>query len=255
MGWRGERAIVSPWSLVVSSVVAVYRREERVMSLFPMFLKLEGRRAVVVGAGRIGEPKIKSLLVARADVLVVAPWVTPAVEGWAKAGVIQWEQREFVASDLDDAFLVIAATSSVVVNEQVYRAAQERKILCNAVDDPERCDFFYSSVVRRGPLQVAISTEGKSPALAQRLRRELESSIGPEYAGWLVELGAAREELFGQAIDPEERRLRLHRLASRSAFEARQLAHWETGGAINSTPADKSVRATFEDGYEIRHEN
>jgi precorrin-2 dehydrogenase / sirohydrochlorin ferrochelatase len=243
------------------------------MSLFPMFVKLEGRRAVVVGAGRIGEPKVKSLLVARADVLVIAPAVSAAVEGWAKAGVIQWEQREFVGADLDDAFLVVAATSSVDVNEQVYRAAQERKILCNAVDDPERCDFYYSSVVRRGQLQVAISTEGQSPALAQRLRRELESSIGPEYAGWLAELGAAREELFGQAMDPEERRLRLHRLASRRVFEARQSAHWETGEVAGSTSADKrrvphntsadkrrvphnksadkSVRAT----HEIRHEN
>lgn len=208
------------------------------MSLFPMFVKLEGRRCVVVGAGRIGEPKIKSLLIAHADVLVIAPRVTPAVAAWAKAGLVQWEGREFVASDLDDAFLVIAATSSVQVNEYVYRAAQERKILCNAVDDPLRCDFYYSSVVRRGQLQVAISTEGQSPALAQRLRRELESSIGPEYAGWLAELGAAREELFGQAIDPEERRLRLHLLASRKAFEAR-------------TAADKSVRST----NEIRHES
>jgi precorrin-2 dehydrogenase/sirohydrochlorin ferrochelatase len=225
------------------------------MSLFPMFLKLDGRRAVVVGAGRIGEPKIKSLLVARADVLVIAPWVTAAVAAWAKPGVIQWEQRQFVASDLDGAFLVIAATSSVDVNEQVYRAAQDRKILCNAVDDPERCDFYYSSVVRRGQLQVAISTEGQSPALAQRLRRELESSIAPEYAGWLAELGAAREELFGQAIDPEERRLRLHRLASRAAFEARSKAHLERQAEESATPADKSFRATFEGTFEIRHEN
>lgn len=224
------------------------------MSLFPMFLKLEGRRCVVVGAGRIGEPKIKSLLVAHADVVVIAPRVTPAVEGWAKAGVIRWERREFLASDLDDALLVIAATSSVDVNEQVYRAAQQRKILCNAVDDPERCDFYYSSVVRRGQLQVAISTEGQSPALAQRLRHELESSITPEYAGWLAELGAAREELFGQAIDPEERRLRLHRLASRSAFEARSRAHLERRAEGNPTPADKSVRATFE-GAEVPLEN
>jgi precorrin-2 dehydrogenase / sirohydrochlorin ferrochelatase len=221
------------------------------MSLFPMFLKLEGRRAVVVGAGRIGEPKIKSLLVARADVLVIAPSATSAVEGWARAGVVQWVRREFVASDLEPAFLVIAATSSVEVNEQVYRAAQERKILCNAVDDPEHCDFYYSSVVRRGQLQVAISTEGQSPALAQRLRRELESSIGPEYAGWLAELGAARGELFGQAIDPEERRLRLHRLASRAAFEARSRAYLGMQAEERATPADKSVRATLE----VLHEN
>jgi precorrin-2 dehydrogenase/sirohydrochlorin ferrochelatase len=200
------------------------------MSLFPMFVKLEGRSCVAVGAGRIGEPKIRSLLVAHADVRVIAPCATPAVEGWARAGVLRWDRREFAVEDLNGAFLVIAATSSVDVNEQVYRAAQERRILCNAVDDPERCDFYYSSVVRRGQLQVAISTEGQSPALAQRLRRELETSIGPEYAGWLAELGAAREQLFEQTIDPEERRLRLHTLASRAAFDARSRAQRDSSG-------------------------
>jgi precorrin-2 dehydrogenase/sirohydrochlorin ferrochelatase len=215
-----------------------------------MFVKLEGRACVVVGAGKIGEPKIRSLLTAHADVRVIAPWATPTVAGWAQAGLVRWEGREFVAEDLNDAFLVVAATSSADVNEQVFRAAQERKVLCNAVDDPERCDFYYSSVVRRGQLQVAISTEGQSPALAQRLRRELEAKIGPEYAGWLAELGAAREELFGQAIDPEERRLRLHRLASSGAFEARRIAHAEKAGT--SRAADKSFGAT----YEVeRHEN
>ncbi len=241
-----------------------------------MFVKLEGRRCVVVGAGRIGEPKIKSLLIAHADVRVIAPRVTPAVAAWAKAGVVQWEGREFRAEDLNDAFLVVAATSSTEVNEVVYQAARQRGILCNAVDDPERCDFYYSSVVRRGQLQVAISTEGQSPALAQRLRRELESSIGHEYAGWLAELGAAREELFGQAIDAEERRLRLHRLASRAAFEARNLASGQAVAQMtaadrgvfnsNSTAADRSVRSaraietstaadrSVRSTYEIRHE-
>jgi precorrin-2 dehydrogenase/sirohydrochlorin ferrochelatase len=221
-----------------------------------MFVKLEGRRCVVVGAGRIGEPKIKSLLIAKADVIVIAPDAMPAVSGWARAGVLSWERREFRNEDLQGAFLVVAATSSETVNEQVYRAAQEQKVLCNAVDDPERCDFYYSSVVRRGQLQVAISTEGQSPALAQRLRRELEAAISPEYAGWLQELGAAREELFGQALDPEERRLRLHRLASRKAFEARTGARWEAGrgtsSTTTSTTTDRSVRSTLDKG---RHEN
>ena len=111
------------------------------MSLFPMFVKLEGRRCTVVGAGKIGERKIRSLLTAHADVLVIAPWATPAVAGWAQAGVLRWEAREFVAEDLNDAFLVVAATSSEDVNEKVFRAAQERKVLCNAVADPQRCDL------------------------------------------------------------------------------------------------------------------
>src|SRR5512132_2806023 len=120
------------------------------MSLFPMFLKLEGRSCLVVGAGKIGESKIRSLLVAHAKVRVVAPWVTPAVAGWARTGVLEWDAREFEASDLDAIFLVIAATSSVGVNDLVYREATRRHILCNVVDDPDRCDFYYPAVVRRG---------------------------------------------------------------------------------------------------------
>src|SRR5215469_2171493 len=109
------------------------------MSLFPMFLKLDGRKCVVVGAGKIGESKIRSLLIAHANVLVVAPTATVAVAGWARAGVISWEAREFDARDLDSVYLVVAATSSPEVNDDVYRQSQNRQILCNVVDDPARC--------------------------------------------------------------------------------------------------------------------
>lgn len=121
-------------------------------------------------------------------------------------------------------FLVIGATSSVQVNDFVYREAQRREILCNIVDDPERCDFYYPSVVRRGDLQVAISTAGQSPALAQRLRREFEAQLAPVYAGWLDELGKIRKDLFARSIEPELRRTMLHSAASRKSFEAREAA-------------------------------
>src|SRR5205807_8965109 len=112
--------------------------------------------------------------------------------------------------------------SSSAVNGTVFREAQQRNILCNAVDDPKHCDFYYGAVVRRGQLQVAISTEGQSPALAQRIRRELEVQFGPEYAGWVEELGQIRERLFASGIDPESRRQLLHELASRDAFAERE---------------------------------
>lgn len=188
------------------------------MSLFPMFLKLEGRSCLVVGAGKIGEGKIRSLLVSRAKVRVVAPWTTEAVAGWARAGVVNWESREFKLEDLKETFLVIAATSSVDVNDAVYREATRHQILCNVVDDPERCDFYYPAVVRRGALQVAISTEGKSPALAQKLRREYERQLAPFYAGWLEQLGKIRTRLFGQSLNPDLRRRLLHRWAAQSPF-------------------------------------
>jgi len=194
-----------------------------------MFLKLEGRSCLVVGAGKIGESKIRSLLAARAKVRVIAPWATPAVEAWERAGVLTRQAREFEAADLDSTFLVVAATSSIKVNDQVYREAHRRQVLCNVVDDPERCDFYYPAVVRRGDLQVAISTAGKSPALAQRLRREFEAQLAPVYAGWIEELGRIRKQLFGRKLDPEHRRKLLHQLASRESFEARESAASATG--------------------------
>ncbi|HST12636.1 MAG TPA: bifunctional precorrin-2 dehydrogenase/sirohydrochlorin ferrochelatase [Terriglobales bacterium] len=189
------------------------------MSLFPMFLKLEGRSCLVVGAGKIGESKIRSLLVARAKVRVVAPWATRAVAGWASAGVLTWDAREFQTADLNGTFLVIAATSSVDVNDSVYREATRRNVLCNAVDDPERCDFYYPAVVRRGALQVAISTEGKSPALAQKLRREFERQLAPFYAGWLEQLGRIRSQLFRRPLHPDDRRKLLHEWAARTPLD------------------------------------
>ena len=188
-----------------------------------MFLKLEGRNCLVIGAGTIGEPKIRSLLVAGAHVRVIAPEARESVQGWSRVGVITWEQRTFQPEDLEDVFLVIAATSLREVNEEVFQEAQRREILCNAVDDPERCDFFYGALVRRGRLQVAISTAGQSPALAQRLRREIQAHIRPEYAGWLERLGTIRRKLMTGRLTPERRKRLLHKLASERAFEARRV--------------------------------
>ena len=194
------------------------------MSLFPIFLKLEGRRCLVVGAGKVGEPKIQSLLASNAEVVVVAPEASTKVQGWAASGTITWNRRGFESSDLDGAVLVIAATASEEINEAVFLDAQRRSILCNSVDDPEHCDFYYPAVIRRGDFQVAISTAGHSPALAQRLRTELEEQFGPEYAGWVSELGRVRQELFAAEMNSEERKQRLRELASRKAFETAQLS-------------------------------
>jgi precorrin-2 dehydrogenase / sirohydrochlorin ferrochelatase len=189
------------------------------MTLFPMFMKLEGRSCLAVGAGTVGEPKIKSLIEAGASVRVVALQATAAVAEWAQGGAISWEAREFKSADLDGVFLVIAATNNRDLNATIFHEARQRNILCNVVDDPEYCDFYYPAVVRRGDLQLAISTNGHSPALAQRIRRELEIQFGPEYGEWLEQLGRARQELFASKINPEQRRRLLHELASREAFK------------------------------------
>jgi precorrin-2 dehydrogenase/sirohydrochlorin ferrochelatase len=192
--------------------------------LFPMFLKLAGRPCLVVGAGAIAESKISSLVETGADVSVVAPEARPQVRSWAREGKIKWHQRSWEPSDLEGMFLVVAATSSTKLHEQIFKKATRRGILCNIVDVPELCDFYYPAVVQRGALQIAISTAGQSPALAQRLRKVLEEQFGPEYEEWLVHLGEARDKLFAKLLDPEERKRVLHELASDEAFREFQRA-------------------------------
>ncbi len=189
-------------------------------SLFPVFLKLTGRACLVVGAGSVGTPKIDGLLAAGADITVVAPRATEKVRVWAEAGRLLWHARGFLSSDLEGVFLVVAATSSQALNDLVFQEAQRRGVLANVVDDPSRCHFYYPAVVRRGALQIAVSTDGKSPALAQRLRKQFELQFGPIYEEWVEELGRERQQLFAQTMNAEERRQMLHVLASESSFEA-----------------------------------
>jgi len=184
------------------------------MSLFPMFVKLDGRQCLVVGAGAVAEAKIESLLSTAASVRVIAPVATPKIREWARQGRIEWKAREYATSDLSGVFLVIAASGSTALHDEIYAEARSREILCNAVDEPERCDFYFPAVVRRGELQIAISTGGLSPALAQRLRRELEAQFGPEWEQWVGQLGRTRDELKSIPMPPEQRKRLLHQYAS-----------------------------------------
>jgi precorrin-2 dehydrogenase/sirohydrochlorin ferrochelatase len=185
------------------------------MSLFPIFLKLANKPCVVIGAGNIAESKIESLLIAEARVTVIAPEALPRVQEWAASGDLTWQQREYAAGDLSGAFLVVAATATNTVNRAVFTEASAADILCNAVDDPPFCDYYFPSVVRRGELQIAISTAGESPALAQRLRKELNAALPLDTGEWLMELGRLRREVT--AVEPigEPRKQLLHELAQR----------------------------------------
>ena len=186
--------------------------------LFPLFLKLAGRRCLIVGGGVVAEAKMQGLLRCGAEVRVVASEATPGIREAAIAGRIVWDERPFLPADLAGVFLVVAATNSAELHEEIFRRCQQARILCNAVDEPERCDFYYPAVVRRGALQLAISTAGHSPFLAQRLRHELEERFGPEYGPWLEEIGQQRRELFQADISPESRRAILKELSSERAF-------------------------------------
>lgn len=195
-----------------------------------MFVKLEGRRCVLVGGGNIATDKLAGLLDTGAELRVIAPQVSETIAELARSGRVTWIREEFRPEHLEGAMVVIAATGNPAVNEQVFRAARERGVLCNSVDEPERCDFFYPAVVRRGDLQIAISTAGKSPALAQRIRRELEQQFDATYGPWLEWLGTVRERLFRRNMQPELRKQRLHRIAGRELFERFKSSRARRGG-------------------------
>lgn len=192
------------------------------MSLFPIFVKLAQRRCLLVGAGEIALQKIPSLLAAEAHLRVIAPHVSPEIAELAAQGRLELIRREFTDPDLDETFLVVAATDNPAVNAAVYQAAVDRNILCNSVDDPPHCDFYFGSIVSRGDLQIAISTAGESPALAQRLRREIDEQLPSDLGPWLRDLGELRREVLAAYPAGEERKLLLHTLAQRDVCASRE---------------------------------
>ena len=190
------------------------------MSLLPIFLNLEGRRCLLVGAGTVALDKIGSLLKTGARLRVVAPRAKGQIQQLAREGGLEWIERAFEPADLDGNYLVIAATDSPEANTAVYEAAVERGIPCNSVDDIPNCDFFFGSVVSRGDLQIAISTAGESPAVAQRLRREIDAQLPEDLGPWLRNLGELRREVLEIHQRGEERKLLLHQLAQRQVCDS-----------------------------------
>ena len=156
-------------------------------------LKLKGRRCVVVGGGEVGLEKVEGLLACDADVTLIAPDAVPALQELAAEGSIAWERRPYAgAADLEGVFLVIASTNDTDVNISVYDDAERRAMLVNVVDVPPLCNFILPAILRTGPLAIAISTAGASPALAKRMKREVAELFGEEYATLAVLLNEAR---------------------------------------------------------------
>jgi siroheme synthase-like protein len=155
-------------------------------------LRLTGRRCVVVGGGEVGLEKVEGLLASDADVHLIAPDAHPELAQLALEGSIRWQQREYRADDLDGALIAIAATGDSDVNIRVFEDAEERAMLVNVVDVPPLCNFILPAIVRNGPLAIAISTAGASPALAKRMKREIAELFGEPYAVLAVLLNEAR---------------------------------------------------------------
>jgi precorrin-2 dehydrogenase / sirohydrochlorin ferrochelatase len=156
-------------------------------------LKLTGRRCLVVGGGEIGLEKVEGLLACDARVVLVAPEAVPELEALAAEGSIEWERREYAGpEDLEGTFIAIAATDDTDVNIRVYEDAERRAMLVNIVDVPPLCNFILPAIVRTGPLAIAISTAGASPALAKRIKAEIAAEYGEPYARLAVLLNEAR---------------------------------------------------------------
>jgi siroheme synthase-like protein len=176
------------------------------MDYYPVYLNLRGRPCVVVGGGAIAEGKVAGLLEAGARVRVIAPKLTPALAEWARAGRLEHQERAYAVGDLAGAFLVIAATDEPSVNEQVWTEGEALRLLVNVVDDTPHCNFIAPAVVRQGDLAVAISTSGKAPALAVRLKEQIQALIGPEHARFLELAASLREPLAERTPDFAARR-------------------------------------------------
>jgi uroporphyrin-III C-methyltransferase/precorrin-2 dehydrogenase/sirohydrochlorin ferrochelatase len=190
------------------------------MSLLPIFLKLDSRPGLLVGAGNVALEKIGSLLPTGLRLRVIAPDAKPEIRKLADEGKLEWLQRSYATTDLDGQYVVIAATDDPEVNARIFREAGDRGILCNSVDDPPHCDFYFGAVVRRGDLQVAISTAGESPAVAQRLRREIDEQLPHDLGPWLTNLGQLRRDILATHPPGEARKALLHQIADRQICES-----------------------------------
>jgi siroheme synthase-like protein len=183
---------------------------------YPIFLDLTGKRCLVVGEGPEMASKIRGLIEAGAEVVYVNPRASDEIAALAKRGEMLWAAREFAPPDLDGCFLVIARLED---NSEIFRLAEERGVLCNAVDDPEHCRFIFGSVHRQGELTIAISTNGVAPALAVRLKERLQREIGPEYAVLLELLQQIRAEIRARIPDFARRRELWYRIIDSGALE------------------------------------
>ena len=189
------------------------------MDYYPVFLNLQDRLCVVIGGGKVAEGKVDGLLAAVARVRLVAPALTPALEELVREQRIEHVARAYRPGDLAGAFLAISATDERAVNEQVWQEANARSLLVNVVDDTPHCNFIAPSILRQGDLAIAISTSGKAPALAVRLKEQIAPLVGPEHARFLELASSLRERLAAQRPSFAERRALWYQLVDSDVIE------------------------------------
>ena len=206
--------------------------DDKKMPYYPIFVDLEGKNIVVVGGGRVAQRKIETLLEYGAVVHLIARDLTPALSRYTKAGDIRLLGQEFRENYLSDVFMVIAATDDPLLNQRVSRSARDKGLLINAVDQPSECNFIVPSILRRGDLLIAVSTSGKSPALAKKIRERLEDKFGSEYELTLVLMGRLRKEILSRGLSQEENRRIFRELVDSDILEAIGKKDWNEIAAI-----------------------
>jgi precorrin-2 dehydrogenase/sirohydrochlorin ferrochelatase len=217
-----------------------------VMSLYPIFLKLEGHKVLIVGGGLIAQQKIEAVLRSATDVTVIAPQITPRIRLWAHQGRLKHVALPYRSGMAQGYFLVIAATDSGPLNRAIYEEASNAGVLSNAVDDPGYCDFYAPAVVSRGDFQIAISTGGNSPALAQSVRQGLEQEFGPEYESWIAWLGRMREAIRSLLPRSERRKEMLRLLALCKPQKVLKSNQGESNGPLDEIGFGKPAEARVE---------
>jgi precorrin-2 dehydrogenase/sirohydrochlorin ferrochelatase len=199
---------------------------------YPILVDLQDKRALVVGGGKVAQRKIETLLECGALVQVVAKELTAPLEELRRAGRVQLLGKEFSEAFVDGAFVVFAATDDAALNRQVSRAAQRRGLLVNAVDQPADCNFIVPSVLSRGDLLIAVSTSGKSPAFARKVRVELEQHFGEEYGLFLNLMGNLRKEILGLGLSQEDNRSAFEDLVTSDLLTAVGEKDWDLASQI-----------------------
>jgi len=202
------------------------------MRYYPIYLDIKDRNCLVVGGGSVGTRKVETLLECGATVTVVSIDAAETLKRLSDRGVIQLNERAFQFDDLDNMFLVIGATDNEALNFKIHAAAGRRGVLCNIADRPEACNFILPSIVNRGDLIIAISTSGKSPAFAKKLRKQLEAQFGNEYAEFLDLMGAIRKKLLSKDHEPEAHKHLFEQLIERDLVQMLKNADAENINAL-----------------------
>ena len=221
-------------------------------SFYPILVDLRGKKALVVGGGKVAQRKVETLLEYWASVELVARDLTGELDRLRKSGTVRFLGRDFSEDHLEGAFLVVAATDDAALNRRVSRGAQQRGLLVNAVDQPADCNFIVPSIIRRGDLLVAVSTSGKSPAMAKRIRERLEGQFGPEYETALKLMGRVREAVLAAGLPQSENSRIFHAIAGSAVLQAIRAGDWEgVRGVLQEVLPEEISGARIMDGLAV----